>query len=277
MANESGESSASRPTGTWHHGLVARWWAEFNLDGPEVAYFRGLVREHGQPALDVGCGTGRVLLPLLEDGLDIDGVDVSGDMLALCRERAALEGLTPSLFEQPMHELSLPRTYRTIFICGSFGIGGDHARDRLALTRALEALEPGGVLAIDLPGARDDEEWREWALRAEREVPQPWPEASPRRIARDGTVFELRSRLAAVDAANEVITLEIRVGAHDDHGILLAEEEYALRHSIYSERQLLALLDEAGFEDVRAVDGYRLAEASTPVRIVLGTRPERPA
>ena len=43
---------------TWHHGVVARWWAEFNVDGgPELAFYRGFV-EAGQPALDVACGTG---------------------------------------------------------------------------------------------------------------------------------------------------------------------------------------------------------------------------
>ena len=37
---------------TWHHGLVARWWANFNVAGPEIEFFRPFV-EAGQPALDV--------------------------------------------------------------------------------------------------------------------------------------------------------------------------------------------------------------------------------
>ena len=48
-------------TGTWHHGLVADWWAEFNIGGPEVDYFGAFVAA-GQPALDAGCGSGRLLL-----------------------------------------------------------------------------------------------------------------------------------------------------------------------------------------------------------------------
>jgi SAM-dependent methyltransferase len=261
-------------SGTWHYGLVARWWAEFNLDGPEIEFFAGLVREHGEPALDVGCGTGRVLLPLLAAGLDVDGADVSGEMLELCRERAEREGLSPSLYEQPMHNLRLPRAYRTIFICGTFGIGGDHARDRLALRRACEQLEPGGVLAIDRLGGPRDEEWRRWAERAELDGPEPWPAEVDRRETADGTFLELRTRLAAVDAARRVTTREIRVRALDATGAPVAEEEYALRQSIYSKQQLLALLDKAGFVDVRAVDGYRLAEDASPIRVALGQRPE---
>jgi SAM-dependent methyltransferase len=73
---------------TWHHGVVARWWAEFNHGGPEVEYFRPFVAS-GQPALDVACGTGRLLLAYLREGLDVDGCDVSADMLAECRRLAA--------------------------------------------------------------------------------------------------------------------------------------------------------------------------------------------
>ena len=55
---------------TWHHGLIARWWANFNLDGPEIDFFRPFV-EAGHPALDAGCGTARCA-----DGID----DVGGDV-----------------------------------------------------------------------------------------------------------------------------------------------------------------------------------------------------
>ena len=56
-------AAGSEPS-TWHHGLVAEWWAAFNTDGPEIGYFGGFVAE-GQPALDAGCGTGRLLVPWL--------------------------------------------------------------------------------------------------------------------------------------------------------------------------------------------------------------------
>src|SRR5438874_13216202 len=99
---------------TWHHGIVARWWAEFNVDGPEIPYFQKFIADEGQPALDVACGTGRLLIPFLRAGLDVDGCDVSADMIAVCREQAEREGLSPTLFVQPIHELDPPRTYKTI-------------------------------------------------------------------------------------------------------------------------------------------------------------------
>src|SRR5437016_2300468 len=128
---------------TWHYGLVAKWWAEFNQDGPEIAYFQKYV-ERGQPALDVACGTGRLLIPFLRAGLDVDGCDVSPDMIALCREKATLEGLSPTLSVQAMHELDPPRTYRTIFVCGAFGLGSTRDQDLQSLSRFHKHLEPGG-------------------------------------------------------------------------------------------------------------------------------------
>lgn len=262
--------------GTWHHGLVARWWAEFNVDGPEIDYFRGLIEAHGMPALDAGCGTGRLLLPLLRDGVDIDGVDVSDDMLAYCRERAAREGSSPQLFAQPLHELALPRRYRTIFVCGTFGIGGDPTLDVRAAERLRSALEPGGVLAIDLPDAIDGERWQAWAERARSRMPNPWPDGGEQRVAADRTVLEMRARVSDVDPQARVLTMQIRVGIRRD-GALTDEEEYTLRHTVYSEDQLLALLAATGFRDVRAVDGYRAAgaigggNADGVVRVVLAS------
>jgi hypothetical protein len=46
---------------TRHHGLVARCWAEFNQCGADVQCFRRAFVASGEPALDAGCGTGRLL------------------------------------------------------------------------------------------------------------------------------------------------------------------------------------------------------------------------
>ena len=76
---------------TWHYGLVARWWAEFNVGGDDVGFFWDAIERCGEPALDAGCGTGRLLLPFLRSGMDVDGSDVSGDMLGWCATKAESE------------------------------------------------------------------------------------------------------------------------------------------------------------------------------------------
>lgn len=44
---------------------------------PDRGFYRDWIGRSGEPALIVGCGTGRLLLEYLADGLDVDGVDVS--------------------------------------------------------------------------------------------------------------------------------------------------------------------------------------------------------
>ena len=64
---------------------MAESWAEFSTDAREVPFFLQEIAQHGQPVLDVACGTARILLPLLRAGIDIDGCDISADMLKYCR------------------------------------------------------------------------------------------------------------------------------------------------------------------------------------------------
>jgi SAM-dependent methyltransferase len=58
---------------------------------PDVAFYVDAARESGGPVLEVGCGTGRVLIPTARAGVAIVGVDASPHMLAVCRRRLQKE------------------------------------------------------------------------------------------------------------------------------------------------------------------------------------------
>src|SRR5262245_22537391 len=60
-------------------------------DRGDVAFFVGAAQESGGPVLEIGCGTGRVLLPTARAGVSITGLDASPSMLAICRRRVAAE------------------------------------------------------------------------------------------------------------------------------------------------------------------------------------------
>ncbi len=235
---------------TWHHGVVARWWAEFNRDGPEIAYFQRYIQQSGQPALDVACGTGRLLIPFLQAGLDVDGCDVSADMLALCRERAEREGLSPTLFQQAMHQLELSRRYRTIVVCGGFGLGGNREHDVQALRRFHDLLEPGGLLLMDneVPYA-NGRTWRAWHRDGRAKLPEPWPEQGDRRTAEDGTELELRARVAGLDPLAQRLTFEMRGGMWRN-GELVTQDDYLLQLTMYFTNELVLMLERAGFQDI---------------------------
>ena len=77
----------------FHRGLAAVLFDVVNRDdAPEVAYYRGVIERGGEPALDAGCGPGRLLCQYLRAGLDVDGCDISPDMLELCRSAGRVGG-----------------------------------------------------------------------------------------------------------------------------------------------------------------------------------------
>lgn len=132
---------SSQVSGTWHYGVVAQWWYEFNREGAEIPYLKQLIPSTGQPVLDVGCGAGRVLVALAKAGFDVDGADISRDMLERCAQYARAEGVSPQLNAQATHELALPRRYRTVYTCGTFGIGGRRDNDWQGLRRMYQHLD----------------------------------------------------------------------------------------------------------------------------------------
>jgi SAM-dependent methyltransferase len=249
---------------TWHHGLMARWWAEFNKPEPaELAFYRAAIERFGQPALDLACGAGRLLVPLLEAGLDVDGVDVSPDMLAEARKLATARDLHPTLTAQPIRALNLARPYGTIFICDSFGIGGPRSDDLEGLRRVLAHLEPGGALVLShhLPYGDEESEWLRWLPHRHGET-EPWPEAGDRRRAADGDELELVFRERSWDPLLQRSILEVRTRRWRGEQ-LVQQEEHAIVLSAYFAQEVLTMLETVGFVDVEIQNAYTGEPASS--------------
>jgi ubiquinone/menaquinone biosynthesis C-methylase UbiE len=70
-----------------------------------VAFHRELAREAGGPVLELGCGTGRVLLPIARDGIACTGLDSSEAMLEEFRRKSPPENLR--LVRAPMQGFDL--------------------------------------------------------------------------------------------------------------------------------------------------------------------------
>ncbi len=241
----------------WHYGLVAREWGEFGTDGgKEAPYFRGLIETSGQPALDLGCGSGRLLLPYLQAGLDVDGCDYSKDMLAQCEARAKKEGLSPRLYAQAMHELDLPRRYRTIFACGVVGLGGERQLTMKAMQRCYDHLRPGGTFAFDYSVRwNDPPAWLSRLPEGRRALPQEWPSSSERKLLTDGTELEIVARTVAMDPLEEVATRQIRARLWRK-GELLKEEFHTQKVEDYSKNELVIMLENAGFNELQINGDY---------------------
>src|SRR5688500_13652478 len=135
-----------------YYGMLAEFWDLFRGDTStweDRFFYLHVVKKYGQPVLDVGCGTGRILLDFMQQGIDIDGVDNSPDMLSLLNQKAEKLNLNPNVYQQEMIELSLPRKYQTILVpSSSFQLLLDAKLPSIVMRRFYEHLPPGGVSAM---------------------------------------------------------------------------------------------------------------------------------
>jgi SAM-dependent methyltransferase len=231
---------------TWHHGLMARWWANFNHGGPEIDTYRRWFTPN-LPVLDAACGTGRLLVPWAADGVDIDGVDASADMIDMCRRASDAAGVSPSLFVQPLHRLVLPRRYGTVVVCGSYGLGGSADDDDATLRRIHDHLLPGGSLILDYEIEEFDvARLARFEARPADSTPPP---PADRRRADDGFDYALRHRMVAIDVDRRQVTREMQAWQWDGDQ-LVAHETHLLTANVYTAEQVTAALAEAGFVDI---------------------------
>ena len=87
---------------------------------PDVRFYVEAAREFGGPVLELGCGTGRILVPTARAGIEIVGLDRSVGMLEACRRRLRAEpaelGGRTSLYHGDMRDFELGRTFRLVTI-----------------------------------------------------------------------------------------------------------------------------------------------------------------
>ncbi len=125
-------------------------YADFLDDLPLLRHYAE--RADG-PLLDLGCGSGRVLVPLAQAGFHLTGVDSSNEMLARARRRVATAnvGNKVTLLEHDIADAPLDRTFGMAFIqVNSFMHLNTLARQRQALLCWHRHLRPGAALVIDL-------------------------------------------------------------------------------------------------------------------------------
>jgi SAM-dependent methyltransferase len=132
----------------------ARYYdADFAEHDEDVAFYRQMASRTGGPILELMCGTGRLLLPLVREGHSVTGVDVAPAMLARCRANLKREGLEEraTLVEADVTQLALDTRFELALIAiNSFMHLPDVEAQLVALQQTHAHLTPGALLILDL-------------------------------------------------------------------------------------------------------------------------------
>ena len=251
-----------------YYGMMAEFWDLFRGDTStwnDRFFYLDVVKKYGQPVLDVGCGTGRILLDFMQLGFDINGVDTSPDMLTRLNQKAEKLNLHPTVYQQEMTELSLPRKYETILVpSSSFQLLLDASLPPIAIALFYEHLLPGGILAMPFMTL-----WKQGnPLESEstREVVRPEDGATVRRW--QYTRFDPETDLEHSIDRYEIIR-DSQVIASEEH-----HQSPATRS--YTQQQASALYEETGFKDIQVFHEFTFepVKPEDDTFCVLGFKPK---
>ena len=84
--------------------------------GDQLNFYRRQVARYGEPVLELACGSGRLTIPLANEGVNITGMDLSADMLDLAKLKASKAGVNIHFIEGDMRSFELGEKFKFIFI-----------------------------------------------------------------------------------------------------------------------------------------------------------------
>lgn len=129
--------------------------------GDDIGFFRSLAEQTGGPVLELGCGSGRVTIPLAEAGFDVVGIDRSTTMLARARARAEAAGPEVAgrlrLVEGDMTKTRAGDGFGLVFAAFRVFMSILEADEQMRTLRLIrDQLRHDGLLAIDVFDPRYD-------------------------------------------------------------------------------------------------------------------------
>ncbi len=136
--------------------------ADFEPDGE---FYLAYARQIGGVVLELGCGTGRITIPMAQQGIDITGLDITPQMIERAKSKA--ERLPIQWVIGDARDFALSRTFRLIFESGAtFQHMLTRADQENMLARVREHLEPDGrfIVGTIMPSLSllQDEPETEW-------------------------------------------------------------------------------------------------------------------
>ena len=222
------------------------WENARTLGRRDVPFWRRIALEAGGPVLELGCGTGRISVPLARAGVSLVGIDRSEPMLA----RAALKrGTTPFSRTSPHFVRGdirvlpfAPRAFSTVI--APYGVLQSLLADRdlaAALDSVARVIEPGGTFGLDL--VPDVPNWREYSNRVQLRGPAG-------RGAHLTLIESVRQDRARRLTTFEQRYVERRNGRSTEH-------RFELTFRTLSVRRMTDRLDRAGFVVDHVLGDYR--------------------
>lgn len=123
-----------------------------SLESDDLPFWLDWAKQQGGPILELGCGTGRVMLPLAQAGYKIVGVDHDPDMLAFLRKNAIVHQVDEiDIIQADITNLRLNQRFALVLLpCNTFSTLTPDGQ-RATVQRAHEHLRSEGLFIASMP------------------------------------------------------------------------------------------------------------------------------
>jgi SAM-dependent methyltransferase len=130
--------------------LAKMYHAHHQLHMEDLSYWLDLAEQQGSPVLELGCGSGRITIPLAEAGYQIYGIDHDPDMLDVLRSQASAE-MELMIQLGDLCQFEVPQRFPLIVLpCNTYSTLSKTQR-AAALLHISRHLTPDGVFAFSIP------------------------------------------------------------------------------------------------------------------------------
>lgn len=115
-----------------------------------MPFWLELVRRHGAPVLELGCGTGKITIPIAEAGIEAVGIDFSEDMLSGAKRKTEDRNLPIRFHLKDMRNFSLGRKFHLILLpSNNLAHLLTYQQAEACFAKVSEHLEDDGAFVID--------------------------------------------------------------------------------------------------------------------------------
>jgi len=209
----------------------------------EIDFYAAYARAANGPILEPMCGSGRILLPLLNAGFAIEGFDASAHMLAALKERYAhVSSDHLPVWQQYAQDFKSDKRYGLIIVpFGSWGLILDQLDSVCGLQSLYDHLLPGGTLVLEID-----------TIASEAETEPVWREQSF--TCEDGSVIAVQMK-SVFDVQTQLYEA-ISVYSLTKNGVVLAVEQERFQQYVFRHDELDGLLRQVGFTDIKKYKNY---------------------
>lgn len=216
----------------------------FGEQTQDLEFYKYFIEKQKGPALEIGSGSGRLLIPYLQAGLNVEGIEPDPDMQNICLDNAKNLNLKPIIYQLNLQELKLTKKFKTIYMPLYVFQNINNKQSAIeSLKKCHEHLEINGQILISIfipwndPTGTYEETWR---IRKSN-------------ISQNQKI--ILSESVHYDKFEQIQTKHLKYEVFNENRLVESYFEI-IKFTCYSIFELTLILEQAGFKNIEVFGDY---------------------